>query len=92
MRCLRNDMEVPAIAQVIFETQNVDLASFLLLEGVKFLGCKRSDSTPNVVVLMFADERQNCLDLERVFLGSDYKRYRDINKWLLQRIHQTLRS
>lgn len=76
----------------MFETQSVDLASFLILEGIKFTGCKRSDTNPNVVVLCFADEKQNCLDLERVFLSSDFKKYRDINKWLLSKIHAALRD
>lgn len=76
----------------VFETQNVDLASFLILEGIKFTGCKRAAANPNVVVLQFLDERQNCLDLERVFINSDYKKYRDINKWLLGKIHSALRD
>lgn len=76
----------------VFETQNVDLASFLILEGIKFTGCKRSEINPNVMVLCFADERTNCLDLERVFLSSDFKKYRDINKWLLGKIHHALRD
>lgn len=76
----------------LFETQNVDLASFLILEGIKFLGCARAITNPNVVVLRFADEKQNCLDLERVFLNSEYKKYRDINKWLLGKIHSALRD
>jgi hypothetical protein len=75
-----------------FETQNVDLASFLLLEDVKFLGCSRSAANPNVVVLQFSDDKQNCLDLERVFLNSEFKKYRDINKWLLGKIHAALRD
>lgn len=76
----------------VFETQNVDLASFLILEGIKFTECKRAAANPNVVVLQFLDERQNCLDLERVFINSDYKKYRDINKWLLGKIHSALRD
>lgn len=77
---------------LVFETQNVDLASFLILEGTKFLGCKRAPGNPNVVLLQFADAHQNCLDLERVFLNSEYKKYRDINKWLLGKIHSALRD
>ncbi len=76
----------------IFETQNVDLASFLMLEGVKLLECRKSDSNKKVVVLRFLDEKQNCLDLERVYLNSQFKQYRDINKYLLTKIHETLRS
>lgn len=75
-----------------FETQNVDLASFLIMEGIKFTGCARSEVYPNVVMLCFEDERHNCLDLERVFMSSDFKKYRDINKWLLSKIHAALRD
>lgn len=76
----------------IFETQNVDLASYLILEGIKFMGCKRHLADPNVVVLEFQDEHGKCLDLERVFINSEYKKYRDINKWLLGKIHAALRD
>jgi hypothetical protein len=76
----------------IFTTQNVDLATFLVMEGIKFLGCKISGNNAKVVVLSFDDVRQNCLDLERVFMSSDFKKYRDINKWLLGKIHDALRE
>ena len=76
----------------VFETENVDFASFLILEGIKFLGCKRSSIKPNVVVLLFSDDRQTCLDLERVFINSTFKQYRDINKWLLTKIHAAIRD
>lgn len=56
------------------------------------MGCKRALTNPNVVILQFLDEHQNCLDLERVFLNSEYKKYRDINKWLLGKIHAALRD
>lgn len=76
----------------IFETQNVDLASFLMLEGVKLLEVKKSVNNSKVIVLRFIDEKQNCLDLERVYLNSPYKTFRDINKYLLSKIHETLRE
>jgi hypothetical protein len=76
----------------IFETQNVDLATFLMLMDVKLLEVKKSDTKRNVVILRFIDEKQNCLDLERVYLNSDYKKFRDINKYLLSKIHEALRT
>jgi hypothetical protein len=84
-------MDQPKTTQ-IFRTQSVDLATYLIFEGIKFTGCERSPINPNVVVLCFADEKQNCLDLERVFINSDFKKYRDINKWLLGKIHSALRD
>lgn len=76
----------------IFETQNVDLATFLMLMDVKLLEVRKSDTKHNVVVLRFLDDKQNCLDLERVYLNSDYKKFRDINKYLLSKIHESLRN
>lgn len=76
----------------IFETQNVDLATFLMLMEVKLLEVKKSETKRNVVVLRFIDEKQNCLDLERVYLNSEYKKFRDINKYLLSKIHEALRE
>jgi hypothetical protein len=76
----------------IFETQNVDLATFLMLMEIKLLEVKKSESKRNVVVLRFIDEKQNCLDLERVYLNSEYKKFRDINKYLLAKIHEALRE
>lgn len=75
-----------------FETQNVDLATFLMLMDVKLLEVKKSETKRNVVILCFSDEKQNCLDLERVYLNSEFKKFRDINKYLLSKIHEALRE
>lgn len=83
---------IPQKEILIFETQNVDLATFLILEGIKFLELKKSETNSKVVILRFLDEKQNCLDLERAYLSSSYKKYRDINKYLLTKIHQALRD
>ena len=77
---------------LIFNTQNVDLATFLMLEGVKLLECKRSEHNRKVVILRFLDEKQNCLDLERIYTTSKFKQYRDLNKYLLSKIHEVLRE
>lgn len=76
----------------IFETQNVDLATYLMLVGIKLLEIKKSDLKRNVAILRFLDEKQNCLDLERVFINSEFKKFRDINKYLLSKIHESLRA
>jgi hypothetical protein len=76
----------------IFETNNVDLATYLMLEGVKLLECKRSEKDQKIVVLRFLDEKINCLDLERAYLSSEYKKFREINKYLLSKVHQALRE
>ena len=76
---------------LIYETQNVDLATFLVFQNIKFLDCVL-DPDKNVVILRFLDEKRNCLDLERVFINSDLKRFRDINKWVLKKVHETMRG
>jgi hypothetical protein len=76
----------------IFETQNVDLGTFLMFEGIKLLECRKSETNQKVVILRFLDEKHNCLDLERVYLSSDFKKFRDINKYLLTKIHNALRE
>lgn len=76
----------------VFETNNVDLATFLLMEGIPLLQCKKSPTNPKVVILQFNNEKQNCLDLERAFLTSQYKKFRDLNKYLLTKIHEALRE
>lgn len=76
----------------IFETTDVDFGSFLILEGVKMLECQMKDSVKRIVVMRFLDSAESCLDLERVFLNSEYKKFRDINKYLLKQIHQTIRE
>lgn len=80
-------MEAP-----IFETFNVDLAAFLLMEGIELIGFEMVDPIRKKVVIRFKDKSQNCLDLEQVFLNSDYKKYRDLNKFLLRKIHETMRG
>ena len=76
----------------IFSTTNVDLGSFLILEGIKMLECQMKDSVKKIVVLRFLDEAASCLDLERVYLNSEYKKFRDINKYLLKKVHEAIRD
>ena len=75
-----------------FETFNVDLAAFLLMEGIELTGFEMIDSIRKQVVIKFKDEAQKCLDLEQVFLNSDFKKYRDMNKYLLRKIHEEIRK
>lgn len=76
----------------IFETQSVDLATFLLFSEIRLLEVKKSDTKKNVVIIRFLDEKQNCLDLQHAYLNSEYKKFRDINKYLLSKIHEALRD
>lgn len=79
----------------IFQTPNLDLGAYLMLEGIKYLGCKiivdpKRDEPK--AVLKFLDDRKNCRDLERVFIGSREKRFREFNKFLLKDIHQEIKK
>lgn len=76
----------------IFETNNLDLATYLMLEGIKLVEVVKSPRDSRVVILRFLDDKKNCLDLERSFISSPYKRFRDINKYLLSKIHEVLRT
>jgi len=76
----------------IFETNNLDLAAFLLFEGIKFLELTKSETNPKQVIIRFLDTKTSCLDLERVFLSSDIKRYKDLHKYLLKEIHKFIRE
>ncbi len=74
----------------IFETSNIDLATYLVYEGIKLLECVRKAGQNQVVILRFVDEKNQCPDLERVFINSDFKRFRETNKWLLKKVHLVL--
>lgn len=76
----------------IFETYNVDLAAFLLMEGIELIDFKLSDPIRKKVSIVFKDPYGQCLDLEQTFLNSDYKKYRDLNKYCLRKIHEKLRG
>ena len=79
-----------------FSTYDVDLAAYLMLEGLKFIECKidsdNKDSSKPRVLMRFFDEKGIARDLERVFMGSEIKRYRDFHKYMLKEIHRCLRG
>ncbi len=77
-----------------FETHDVDLAAYLMLQGLKFIEC-RLDDAPGAkprVTMRFFDEREAARDLEKAFMGTDIKKYRDFHKYLLRDIHRTLKG
>ena len=76
----------------IFETRSVDLATYLVYEGIELLECVKLENRPNVVVMRFSDSRGSCRDLERIYINSEFKKFRDLNKWLLSKIHEELRK
>ena len=89
-------MERPeASTDKIFETSNVDLGAYLMLEGVKLIGCKidfDSMKRKPMAIMQFLDEKMNARDLERLFMTSSEKRYRDLTKYLLKEVHKEIRK
>ena len=78
--------------QDIFSTTNVDLATFLVIQDLKLLEVTVHDARKKIIAFRFLDEKKNCLDLERVYLNSEYKKFRDVNKYLLSKVHEKLRE
>lgn len=78
-----------------YETHDVDLAAFLMMEGFKYIEAvidpKSTQSKPRVL-LRFFDEKGIARDLEKIFTRSQMKQYRDCHKFLLRDIHRTLRD
>lgn len=77
-----------------FETYDVDLAAFLMLEGIKYIECVVEDQGPSSkprVLMRFFDELGKARDLERVFMGSEIKKYRDYHRYLLKEIHRSIK-
>jgi len=77
-----------------FSTYDVDLAAFLMLNGFKFIECVIDEpkSPKPRVLLKFFDEKNNARDLERIFMGSEIKKYREYHKYLLKSIHRCLKG
>ena len=79
--------------KTLFQTNNVDLGSYLMLEGVNFAGIEITlNGGKPVALLKFDDQRLVCRDLEYNFLKSREKQYRSYNKFLLREIHQEIRD
>ena len=77
-----------------FATYDADLASFLMLHGLKFIECIIDVTATHSqrVLLRFFDEKDTARDLERVFMSSEAKRFADYKKYLLREIHRTLKG
>lgn len=77
-----------------FETTDVDLAAYLMLQGLKFIECvphasDKAGGDKARIIMRFFDEKNIARDLERNFMTSEIKRYRDFQKYLLKDIHRT---
>lgn len=78
-----------------FETHDVDLAAYLMLEGFKFIEAVKDSRSAELkprVLMRFFDEKGTARDIEKVFMGSNIKRYRDFHKYLLKSIHRCLKG
>lgn len=79
----------------VFETDNLDLGAYLMQQGIRYLGCRidydSSRKRPKAT-MKFLDDRKNARDLERCFMTSPEKRYRDLTKYLLKEVHREVRN
>ena len=48
------------------------------MQEIKLLEVAIHDAKRKIVAFRFLDEKLNCLDLERVYLNSEYKKFRDV--------------
>lgn len=78
-----------------FSTHDVDLAAFLMLEGLKYIEAvlddKYTKGKPRVC-LKFFDEKGIARDLEKVWYNSQMFKYRSLHRFLLKDIHLTLKG
>ena len=77
----------------VFKTFDLDLAAYLMSEGLPYLGMevsKERDRGRTQVYICFIDKKQVALDLSRVFIGSREKRYREFLKFLLKEVHRQI--
>lgn len=83
-------------ASKTFETFDIDLAAYLMLEGLKFIEAVPEEILTNSdkpkIKMRFFDEKEVARDLEKVFMGSPVKRFNDFRKYLLREVHRTLRG
>ncbi len=75
--------------QKLYKTNNTDLAAFLLLEGIELSHLEKEANSVNI---FFKDTKSNCSDLERVFIFSREKKYRELHKILLKQVHAKLKE
>ena len=79
----------------VFKTDNIDLAAFLMTQGLKYVGSAvEIDTKKNKpkAVMEFLDEKKNARDLERVFITSNEKAFANARKYLLKDAHQSVRD
>lgn len=76
-----------------FQTSDLDVGAFLMTQGLHYLGSRiefdQVRRRPKAI-LEFDDSKQNARDLERVFMTSQEKRYREVLKYLLKEAHKAV--
>lgn len=73
----------------IYKTADTDVAAYLIYEGIKLIDL---EVVEKIIYFNFLDEKKNANDLERVYLNSTFKRFRDIHRYLLKQIHIKLKN
>ena len=80
----------------IYKTHDLDVAAYMMMEGLKFfqteIDTATKDSYKPRFLLCFFDEKCIARDLEILYAGSQFQKYRSYNKYLLKQIHMTLKG
>jgi hypothetical protein len=86
-------MEARPKDQTIYETTNAALAAYLYNLGIKFLEASvDSNKAKPTVTLRFLDTKNNCRDLEYIYMKSPEKLHNEIYRFFLTEIHKKLRG
>lgn len=77
-----------------FKTCDLDLAAYLILHDLKYIGLEVAEDEhngKNKAFFIFEDPKQIARDLNRVFVTSSEKRYREFFKFLLREVHNKIK-
>lgn len=76
----------------VFKTHNTDVATYLLYEGLKLEALEKDPIKITRIIFRFEDPLGKGRDLERLYIMSEFKKFKDLNKSLLDDVHAMLRS
>ena len=77
-----------------FKTCDLDLAAYLILHDLVYIGLEVAEdgyTSKQKAFFIFEDPKQIARDLNRVFVTSSEKRYREFFKFLLKEVHNRIK-
>lgn len=60
-----------------YETDNLNIATYLFVKGIKFIDCKMTNSSPFKCLFTFQDAKDKISKLEEEWLISSEKKFKD---------------